>query len=218
MTYVLKGCVILAALAVSIGVGVFHRIGMDLHKAPFQPRGAAFSIWGLIYLTICISAVAIIYNNLSWYPVAFLALSLVCCSGWLGTVNLKDKNLSMLFIVFAALNALASVALIPLDMSDAMDWVVSTGPSLLAGWLSVAVGLGINIAYHAQTGNDISGWILAPGGILAAVVGIMRGSPLIGLPLVWASIFSTPSRFSVTVGSIGVLTVVVATIRGLHLF
>ena len=197
---------ILASLAVSVGAGTFGRI--DLHSPPYQPQGGAFSIWGVIYVAILISGLAIMHENVSWYAVAPLAVSLVCSGGWLFAVQFKNKLFSAVLISVSALSAMACVVLLRPDLHRPIDWAISIGPSLLAGWLGVAMGLGINVAYHAQTETDLSQWVLAPGGILVATAGIVGGAPITGVPLIWAAIFSMPSMIRIVVGGLGIVTVI----------
>ena len=209
-----QGFVVLIALLVSIIAGV--RLQSELHRAPFQPKGVAFGIWGLIYSTLAISGVTLMNNPINWVPVILLAFSLLFSAGWVVTVSLENKIWSAIFITVATLCAMACVSLLRPDIHNPIDWCICTGPSLLAGWLGVAMGLGINIAYHNKTETDLSGWILAPGGVLATVVGIISGSPTTGLPLIWAAILSKRSSISLAVGSLGIITVGFATFRGIY--
>ena len=205
----------LVALGVSIATGALLRSTSTLHRPPFQPSGAAFGIWGVIYTAIAICGVSIMNQKVSWWPVVLLASSLLCSAGWLATVGLAEKRWSALLISLAALTAAGSVSLLKPSLRSPSDWATSAGPSLLAGWLGVAVGLGINLAYHEVTKDDLPAWILIPGGVIASASGIIGGAPLTGLPLLWAALFSKRSSVSLLVGGLGILTAGVATFRGL---
>ena len=208
-----KGAVVLGCLAIVIITGAALKLP-TLHRASFQPKDGAFSIWAVIYAAIATSGVAIMRQDVSWHPVAFLSASLLLCASWLASIRLADKVPALALLACASLCAMASTLLFRPNLHNPMDWALATGPSLLAGWLGVAVGLGVNLAYHTETGADLSPWVLVPGGLLATVVGIVGNAPATGLPLIWAALFSQRSSVSMLVGSLGLATVVTASIRG----
>ena len=208
-----KGSILLGSLAISIITGALLQMP-TLHRAPFQPHDRAFSIWAIIYVAIATSAVAIMRQDVSWYPVAFLSTSLSLCALWLVSIRREDNIPSLFLISCATLSAMASVVLLRPNLRNPMDWAIVTGPSLLAGWLGVAAGLGINLAYHTQTNADLSPWVLVPGGLLTTFVGIVSNTPTTGLPLLWAALFSKRSSVSILVGVLGLTTIVTASIRG----
>lgn len=157
---------------------------------PVQPAGWAFSIWGLIYSWLILSAVYGLWKrpadgdwNTAREP---LLLCLGLGSFWLWTANNSAIGATVMIFVMAAL-AIAATAAAP-----ARDrWFLRAPVSILAGWLTAAsfVSLGSTAAGYGLLAGSV-GWAWI--GILGALVTgvtvqrLIPTAPGYGLTLVWA--------------------------------
>jgi len=157
---------------------------------PVQPAGWAFSIWGLIYGWLIVSAVYGLWKrpadrdwNAAREP---LLVCLAIGTFWLSTANASAIAATVMIFAMAAL-AIAAAAAAP-----ARDrWLFQAPAAILAGWLTAAsfVSLGSTAAgYGLLTGSIGWAWI----GILAAlalalvVQRALPRAPEYGLTVVWA--------------------------------
>ncbi|MEM8631046.1 MAG: hypothetical protein AAGF74_07405 [Pseudomonadota bacterium] len=159
---------------------------------PVQPAGYAFSIWGLIYLWLIVSAVYGLFHSAedpAWDRTRLpLILSLGVGAGWIA-VALASPVWATILIWFMLITALWAFLAAP--MTD--RWVLRVPLALYAGWLtaasSVSIGLlgaGYGIAM-GQVGWAIAAILLA----LVIAVLILRASapaPEYAAALVWALI------------------------------
>lgn len=218
-TSVVKGAVTLVALAITILVGIVSNPDLsDLARPSWQPSNAAFSIWGLIYTGIAVGGVAQLFpsvaDRVDPWSTAMLCASLVSSAAWLLSVR-RAVEFSVVCIVTAFLTALiALVVNTPLrEPCNVADRLVSLGPALLTGWLSLAAPLGVNLAVMARGGKELPGWVVLPSSLTAAVVGGTSGTPEVGAALMWAALFSTSSNLSKTLGVVGFVSALAAIAR-----
>jgi hypothetical protein len=155
-----------------------------------QPSGWAFSIWGLIYSWLVISAVFGLWKrpadpdwNTAREP---LLISLAIGSFWLAVANISAIAATVMLFVMAPL-AIAATAAAP----RADRWLFQAPAGIYAGWLTAAsfVSLGSTAAGYGLL-TDAVGWayicVLAA---LAAGIFVQRllpRAPEYGLTLVWA--------------------------------
>lgn len=159
---------------------------------PIQPAGYAFSIWGLIYGWLLVSAIFGVWNrpdDAGWAAMRRpLALSLALGTPWLWVAG--QSPIAATILIFAmALPAIAALLRAP-----AKDrWLAQTPVAIYAGWLTAAsfVSLGTTLAGYgilmSQTGWAYAGII----GALALALAVQRkraDAPAYGLTLIWASI------------------------------
>lgn len=162
-----------------------------VENPPIQPAGYAFSIWGVIYTWLLVSAGFGLWkrrDDASWdTPRMALTLSLAVGTFWLWIAN-QSAIWGSISIVFMMVTALA--AMIATPKKDI--WWLAVPVALYAGWLSAAsiVSVMVSIA-----GYGYSGWITsALIGIAIAVALaciIQRRRPAVfaySIPVVWALI------------------------------
>ncbi len=157
---------------------------------PVQPAGWAFSIWGLIYGWLIVSAVFGLWKrpgerdwNAAREP---LLICLALGSFWLSTANVSAIAATVLIFTMAPL-AIAAAAAAP-----ARDrWLFQAPAAILAGWLTAAsfVSLGSTAAGYGLL-TDSAGWAWI--GIIAALVvallvqRALPRAPEYGLTVIWA--------------------------------
>lgn len=165
-----------------------------LHVAPWQPADAAFSIWGLIFPAIGVTGLALLQEALPTpWPSALLAAGLFFGALWAVTVSVRPV-VSAVCLVAAATATLLCVALLRpfADLTSARGWALTFGPSVLGGWLALAATLGVNLAVHARTGQDLPPAAVIPAALVASGVGAYAHAPGTALALLWALAWSTP--------------------------
>jgi len=127
---------------------------------PVQPAGYAFSIWGLIYVWLAVSAVFGLWKraeDADWDAMRLpLFISLAVGAPWLWVANWSAIAATVLIF------AMAVPAIIATIRSPARDrWLAHAPVAIYAGWLTAAafVSLGSTAAgYEVLTGGF--GWAL----------------------------------------------------------
>ena len=156
---------------------------------PIQPAGYAFSIWGLIYLWLMISAVFGVWKrpeNPTWQkPRLLLCVSLAAGTPWLYIATQSAVWATVLIFVMAIF---AILAMITAPKSD--RWMFLAPVAIYAGWLTAAsfVSLGSTMAGYGIAFGSL-GWAYAgiSGAlIVAACVFWQRKAPEYLLTVVWA--------------------------------
>jgi hypothetical protein len=156
---------------------------------PIQPAGYAFSIWGLIYGWLVVSAVYGLWkraDNPAWDKVRLpLLISLALGTPWLAVANASAIWATVL-IFGMAIPAIAAVLVAP----KADRYWLRAPVSIYAGWLTAAafVSLGSTMAGYGVLMGAV-GWayvgIIAALGV-AAFTQLRSGAPGYGLTLIWA--------------------------------
>ncbi|MFN3661725.1 hypothetical protein [Yoonia sp.] len=156
---------------------------------PIQPAGYAFSIWGLIYGWLLVSAIYGIWKrprNKSWNKVRDpLIVSLALGTPWLAVANASAIWATVLIFPMAA------AAIIAVFAAPRADRYWLRAPvSVYAGWLTAAafVSLGSTAAGYGVLMGAL-GWAYV--GIIAALavgafVQIRSRAPGYGLTVIWA--------------------------------
>lgn len=159
---------------------------------PIQPAGYAFSIWGLIYAWLIVSAVYGIWKRAddpAWQkPRVFLSLSLLAGTPWLYIATQSAVWATILIIVMAVFAILALVYTPKLFDR----WALQAPVAIYAGWLTAAsfVSIGSTMAGYG-IGFESLGWAYAgiAGALIVAVtVFWWRPAPEYMLTIVWALI------------------------------
>ena len=157
---------------------------------PIQPAGYAFSIWGLIYGWLVVSAVYGLLrrgNDTAWDRARGpLIISLAVGTPWLAVANASAIWATVLIFVMAVT---AIAALLRTPASD--RWWLRAPVAIYAGWLTAAsfVSLGSTAAGYGIL-FDSMGWAYA--GIIGALaVGLLvqrsaAAAPEYGATLIWA--------------------------------
>lgn len=159
---------------------------------PIQPAGYAFSIWGLIYAWLVVSAVFGLWKraqDAAWDIMrAPLIVSLALGTPWLWVAN-QSAIFATLLIFAMAIPAIIALHRAPQDDPWLARWPVS----IYAGWLTAAsfVSLGTTMAGYGVL-FDQTGWAYV-GIALALLVAIpvqwMRpDAPGYGLTIIWACV------------------------------
>ena len=156
---------------------------------PIQPAGYAFSIWGLIYGWLLVSAIYGIWKrprNKSWNKVRDpLIVSLALGTPWLAVANTSAIWATVLIF---AMTAAAITAVFAAPRAD--RYWLRAPVSVYAGWLTAAafVSLGSTAAGYGVLMGAL-GWAYV--GIIAtlavaAFVQIRSRAPGYGLTVIWA--------------------------------
>ncbi len=157
---------------------------------PVQPAGYAFSIWGLIYGWLLVSAVYGVWarrTDPAWDRVRTpLIASLALGTPWLAVANRSPIWATVLIIAMAA-TAIAALMRAP----DADRWWLRAPLAIYAGWLTAATFVSLastTAGYGLLTGSI--GWALI-GITLALLVGVLvqralPRAPWYGLTVIWA--------------------------------
>jgi len=212
---IIRGTIVLLGLTIS-GVGSAFSKFDDLFVPEYQPAGIAFSIWGLIYTWIGIMGIRLFLMDS--FPkidiiIGFLTTGLVGSAVWaILSNNFPVAQSPVLY--FCWLCAVISTALIKSNLRTLDGWLMSLGPALFAGWLSLASGLSLGIAGHAKD-VVIGPWALLPTGVIAAVASVYSGTPGTSIPFLWAVGWSNWNLYSTyVVLVVGILALIGSLIRG----
>jgi hypothetical protein len=189
---------------------------------PIQPAGYAFSIWGLIYVWLMVSATLGMVKhakNITWEPArAPLIVSLGVGASWLAVAQLSPlwATLQIWVMLVAAIIALFRTPL-------GHRWILQAPVAIYAGWLTaasfVSIGL-IGAGYGIGMGS--TGWAyigLTAALIFAAAVQIkLNRAPEYGATVVWAlvavAIANYGSQIGVTVlAFIGIILMAALAVR-----
>lgn len=157
---------------------------------PIQPAGYAFSIWGLIYGWLVVSAVFGVLkrrNDVGWDQARLpLAISLAVGVPWLAIANASAIWATITIIIMAA-GAIAALARAP----HTDRWWLQAPVAIYAGWLTAAscVSIGSTAAGYGIL-LDSYGWAFA-GITIALIVALVvmarrPSAPEYGLTVVWA--------------------------------
>jgi hypothetical protein len=157
---------------------------------PVQPAGWAFSIWGVIYAWLVVSAVFGLWRRRGDADWNAARRPLILCLG-IGSFWLSIANLSAIWatvtIFMMAVSAISAAAAAP----QRDRWLMQAPVAILAGWLTAAsfVSLGSTAAGHGLLTGSL-GWAwIGILGALATGITVQRWlprAPEYGLTLVWA--------------------------------
>jgi len=159
---------------------------------PIQPAGYAFSIWGLIYGWLVVSAVFGVWKRATdpaWDVMrAPLIVSLALGTPWLWVAN-QSAIAATVLIIAMAVPAVIAMLRAPTQDAGWARWPVS----IYAGWLTAAscVSVGTTLAGHDVI-MDQNGWAYA-GIALALAITLSTqwrrpDAPGYGLTVIWASV------------------------------
>ncbi|MEO8241076.1 MAG: hypothetical protein ABI832_02130 [bacterium] len=116
----------------------------QLHP-PVQPAGYAFSIWGVIYSWLILSAGYGLWRateNPAWQRMRGpLAISLIIGTFWIAAANAAPLLATAMIIVMAGAAILAL-----LRAGSGQPWLLAQPVALYAGWLTAATGVAIGVA------------------------------------------------------------------------
>lgn len=186
----------LAFVASPLVVPGFGGFDPDLFPVPqmnaaVQPAGWAFSIWGLIYAWLLVSATVGLFlraREVDWEPMRpLLTVSLAVGATWLPVAKVSPLAATILIWVMLA------AALPALARAPVLDRWLARGPvALYSGWLTAAscVSLGLLLAGYGLL-ETVPAAIVAL--VLALVLGgavlwQLRDIPEYGVGIVWALI------------------------------
>ncbi|OIQ31487.1 MAG: hypothetical protein BM562_07945 [Alphaproteobacteria bacterium MedPE-SWcel] len=111
---------------------------------PVQPAGFAFSIWGVIYLWLILSAgygVLRAADAPDWQAMRPpLAISLIIGSFWIAAANAAPVLATVMIVAMAAAAILAM-----LRAGHEQPWLLARPIAVFAGWLTAASGVAIGV-------------------------------------------------------------------------
>jgi hypothetical protein len=156
---------------------------------PIQPAGYAFSIWGLIYAWLIVSAVFGVWkrsDDPAWDKARpFLILSLLIGTPWL-YVATQNAILATVMIILMAVTAIIALLLAPVFDR----WWFQVPVAIYAGWLTAAsfVSIGSTMAGYGIVFGSL-GWAyvgIAGALIVALAVYRQRPAPAYLFTIIWA--------------------------------
>jgi hypothetical protein len=188
---------------------------------PVQPAGYAFSIWGLIYGWLIVSAVFGLWKRGSdpgWNRARpALILSLAIGAPWLAIANLSP------ILATVTIFAMAVTAVVALLRAPAADrWWLQAPLAIYAGWLTAAsfVSLGSTAAGYGLLFGSL-GWAYAgvTGALLVAlaVQATKPAAPEYGATVIWALVGIIVANGTTTLGVTLAATAGIAVIGALLL-
>ncbi len=188
---------------------------------PIQPAGYAFSIWGLIYGWLVVSAVFGLWRrggDAGWNRARpALILSLAIGAPWLAIANLSAIWATLTIFVMAAM---AILALLRAPTTD--RWWLQAPVAIYAGWLTAAsfVSLGSTAAGYGLLFGSL-GWAYAgvAGALLVAlaVQWSKPKAPEYGATVIWALVGIILANGTATLGLTAAATAGIAVIGALLL-
>lgn len=111
---------------------------------PVQPAGYAFSIWGVIYLWLIVSAgfgLLRAADDPDWEAMRpALAVSLLVGTFWIAAANVAPVLATAMIVVMAAAAITAM-----LRAGHRQSWLLARPIALYAGWLTAATGVAIGV-------------------------------------------------------------------------
>ena len=181
----LIGCLVLIVSSSSIGVR-----SQEFTRPDFQPKNAAFSIWGIIFTLSIVSGVRLFFVESSLPSSILFALACVSSSLWL---TVQNQKFAFLLLYAGAILSFVSSCL-------QKDFVASLAPSVLTGWLCIASAIGTAIYYHAvNDGKEANkyavtlpfAFLLVLASSTVSILGNKYACLSVAFPLFWTAIFST---------------------------
>lgn len=188
---------------------------------PVQPKGYAFSIWGVIYLWLIIGMGWGLWkkrDDYVWHDMRLpLCLSLLVGCFWLAVAHASPIWASVLIVVMLG-GALVALFKSPKDTAAYAALPVG----LYAGWLSAAscVSLGLLTAGYGWVSAENAGLIFVSLAIViaAGVQSSLMRAPTYGIAVIWAlvgvvvqNVTSTPSVAALAAG--GAIALMLPTFR-----
>jgi len=197
-TEVALGVLILISCTSSILLSGRASFG-QLPSPSYQPRNEAFGIWGLIFPLLFITS---LYYLLSWkangaatIPFSILlSSSLIFSSVWAGLVESRPA-LASFFLVISYLFSVSTVCILSFLPFSPSKFLFLSGPSLLAGWLTLAAPLSVSLSQiQAEWAN--SEWMLLPTSLVTLTVSSATSNPLVPIPILFGCALSRKSLAS----------------------
>ena len=156
---------------------------------PVQPAGYAFSIWGVIYLWLIVSAAYGVWRSETdpkWDAMRLpLLASLVLGTPWLAVAQ-ADPVWAAVLIWAMLLTALVAVFRAP----TLKPWLAAYPVQLYAGWLTAASSVSVALVgagYGIGPGAEVWAYIgLAIAIAVSAIVLLQRRAPAYAVAVVWA--------------------------------
>ena len=179
---------------------------VPLDNPPTQPAGFAFSIWGIIYAWLVVSAVYGLFfrvDNAQWRAGRWwLIASLAVGTPWISVAAVSPVWATVLIVVMLV-TALRSLVLTPQDDR----WFLRLPVGLYAGWLTAATGVSFSL-FAIGYGATI---ITAVAALLVFLLGGMAlqlrlpGAGTYGLAMAWGAFGVATKNFASASIPIGVL-------------
>ena len=172
----------------SAGFGGFNpdAFPVPLNDPPTQPAGYVFSIWGLIYLWLLVSAFYGLLRRAEndnwdagrWWVIASLGLG----TPWISVAN-ASPVLGTILIMGMLVTALRALFLTPTDDR----WMLRLPLALYTGWLTAASGVSLSVL---AVGYGASEYWPVIALVLAVLVGVavqltLERAPTYGAAIAW---------------------------------
>ena len=192
MTSVIVGVALCVAVAAASAVTSYSLRGFEYRDVSpeWQPRGRAFSIWSVIFLSsIAMASECAIAPPRRDEVLACVSQCIVyiMCAIWGVVFSRRKFGIACITLITAFAISLAS-----LIRTDNYRPLTLASSSLLTGWLGVAACLSVAIARPQATTEPL----LVFAAILYAFVHIRYGRLVLLMPLLWATIFIRSSVYT----------------------
>ena len=166
------------------------------YRPSIQPRDGAFSIWGLIFISLIASGIGLFNSKQPLLPSVFCLLSLLSCTLWLFVANTKYAVVALTSAcIFASFTSLLYKY-----TNSGQDILILIGPNILFSWLTLASALGFVIHLKEFWNIPEQDWMPIPFlvfNVAIAFANVVRGSfpsaLAITFPLIWTALFSSKS-------------------------
>ena len=194
MSYPASVGVIVSVVACIVASGLFFRKRSEPRKPVFQPKGAAFSIWYVLFALGITHGVALSawkggeggggrrVVTASWLYAAAFALS----SSWAPFFSKEWYRVCSFLLVLAWGASLASVVVLEGEGRTWADGTFRVGPGMLFGWLTLAAALSLVLAGEERLDRKET---LVAASSLVTLVSILFRQPYACLPVLWACAF-----------------------------
>jgi tryptophan-rich sensory protein len=171
-------------------------------RVSFQPANYAFGVaWSAIFAAIAATGVVVTVDDrdFGWGWTGALVTALASCIGWT-LVQARNRKVAFAMLLLGALAANVGVAL--LVPRSARQWGAAIGPSLLAGWLSLASVLGAALAWGEAR---VASWWLVVASCATTLPHIFVGNPTVSALLLFVSHTLPPSKTSASVFMVAIV-------------
>ena len=172
---------------------------VQTYRPNFQPKGAVFSIWWIIFASLAFSGAYLFTEEREFLiPTLLVCISILSCVAWTRVNGTPLAIWSMWTAWVFAILGTTTLFNQPL---------VRIGPSLLSGWLTVALALQVTIHLHEFENIEEQFWFPIPFLALNILASTLLNAPLIAAPLLWTVLFSTTWKNAIAFGVSGIIGV-----------
>ena len=161
------------------------------YKPVIQPSNGAFSIWGIIFISLLVSGIFLCYSGNEIIPSTFCAVSLLLCNVWLFVAGTRIA----VYILGVSCICAACASVIYANISEYT--IILLGPNLLFSWLTIATLLSSISHLRIYKGIMENMWMPLPFflfhiaiSITTVILGRYESAIFISIPITWTVLYS----------------------------